>query len=84
MDSDILLTLVGQTRMVRPWHTLPKALAMFQTVTDAELRRGLVTLFLALISDQEPLTMAEQLLKDDGLTWDAPLLAQIHKERLGQ
>ncbi len=76
-----LLALVGQTRIRQPEVVLPQVIATFKMVTDAEQQYRLFNAFVALISDEEVLTMVEKLLDDEDLLTDTPFLRRLRRER---
>jgi predicted transposase YdaD len=74
-----LLALVGQTRIARPDVILPQVIETFKTVTDREQQYRLLSAFVALISDEEVLTMVEKLMEDEELLIDTPFLRRLRK-----
>jgi hypothetical protein len=76
-----LLALVGQTRIAQPETLLPQVIETFKTVTDREQQYRLLTAFVALISDEELLTMVEKLLDDEELLIDTPFMRRLRRER---
>ena len=79
LDQPALLALVGQTRLERPAVVLPAVVARLRQVPDAEVRARLLTALLALIPQEEIVTMVEKLLEDDTL-FDSPFLRRIREE----
>ena len=79
LDQPALLALVGQTRLERPAVVLPAVVARLRQVPDAEARARLLTALLALIPQEEIVTMVEKLLEDDTL-FDSPFLRRIREE----
>jgi predicted transposase YdaD len=76
-----LLALVGQTRIAQPDVVLPQVIETFKTVTDREQQYRLLSAFVALISDEEVLTMVEKLMEDEELLIDTPFLRRLRKSR---
>jgi predicted transposase YdaD len=79
LDQPALLALVGQTRLERPAVVLPAVVARLHQVPDPEARARLLTALLALIPQEEIVTMVEKLLEDDTL-FDSPFLRRIREE----
>jgi predicted transposase YdaD len=79
LHQPALLALVGQTRLERPAVVLPAVVARLRQVPDAEARARLLTALLALIPQEEMITMVEKLLEDDML-FDSPFLRRIREE----
>jgi hypothetical protein len=76
-----LLALVGQTRIAQPDMVLPQVIETFKTVTDREQQYRLLTAFVALMNDEELLTMVEKLLDDEELLIDTPFMRRLRRER---
>jgi predicted transposase YdaD len=79
LDQPALLALVGQTRLERPAVVLSAVVARLRQVPDPEARTRLLTALLALIPQEEIVTMVEKLLEDDTL-FDSPFLRRIREE----
>jgi hypothetical protein len=58
---------------------LPAVVARLRQIPDPEVRARLLTALLALIPQEEMVTMAERLLEDDTL-FDSPFLRRIREE----
>jgi hypothetical protein len=79
LDQPALLALVGQTRLDRLAVVLPAVVARLRQVPDPEACARLLTALLALIPQEEIVTMVEKLLEDDML-FDSPFLRRIREE----
>ena len=75
-----LLALVGQTHIQTPEVLLPQVVAYIRNVSDVEMRGRLLTALVALISQEEIITMVERLLEEDGLLLDTPYLRRMRAE----
>lgn len=75
-----LLPLVGQTQMASPEVVLPRVVARLRRVPEAESRGRLLTALLALMQEEEMVTMVERLLEDDAVLVDTPYLRRIRSE----
>ncbi len=75
-----VLALVGQTHMAHPEVVLPEVVRRLREVPDAEQRGRLVTTLLALLEDEEVLTMVERLLADDDILLDLPYSRRLREE----
>jgi hypothetical protein len=80
LDQPALLALVGQTRLDHPAVVLPAVVARLRQVPDAEARGRLLTALLALLPQEEIVTMVERLLEDERLLLDTPYLRRIREE----
>jgi predicted transposase YdaD len=77
-----LLALIGQTRIEKPEVILPEAIAQVRKVTPLTLRSRLVSALLALLSDEELIAMAENILSSlDEELMDLPYFRRMQKER---
>jgi predicted transposase YdaD len=74
------LALVGQTQMARPEVILPTVVSRLRHVTDFELRSRLFTALLALLPEEEMITMVERLLEHEDLVMELPYLRRIREE----
>ncbi len=76
------LALVGLMRMAHPGATLTAGVARMRQRADGERRRHLLTALLALLPEEEMVTMVERLLADDDLLaeLDLPYLRKIRAE----
>ncbi len=76
------LALVGQMQMAAPEATLTAVVARLRQVADKEKRGLLLTVFVALLPEEEMVTMVERLLAEDDLLaeLDLPYLRRIRKE----
>jgi predicted transposase YdaD len=77
LDQPALLALVGQTRLNSPAVVLPAVVARLRQVPDPEARGSLLTALLALLPQEDIVTMVEKLLEDDTLLLDTPYLQRI-------
>jgi len=77
-----LLALVGQMQMADPETTLTAVVARMRQVVDGERRGHLLTALLALLPEEEMVTMVERLLTEDDLLaeLDLPYLRKIRDE----
>ena len=90
MPADALLTLtpvaplalVGLMRMANPEATLTAVVARMRQIADGERRGHLLTALLALLPEEEMVTMVERLLTEDDLLaeLDLPYLRKIRDE----
>jgi len=79
LDRPALLALVGQTRLNSPAVVLPVVVARLRQVPDPEARGRLLTALLALLPQEDIVTMVEKLLEDDTLLLDTPYLRRIRE-----
>jgi predicted transposase YdaD len=77
LDQPALLALVGQTRLNSPAVVLPAVVARPRQVPDPEARGRLLTALLALLPQEDIVTMVEKPLEDDTLLLDTPYLQRI-------
>jgi len=77
-----LLALVGQMQMADPETTLTAVVARMRQVVDGERRGHLLTALLALLPEEEMVTMVERLLTEDDLLaeLDLPYLRKVRAE----
>jgi predicted transposase YdaD len=73
------LALVGQMQMTQPEATLPAVVARMRQVADVEQRGHLLTAFMALLLEEEMVSMVERLLEDDELLLELPYLQRIRE-----
>jgi predicted transposase YdaD len=73
------LALVGQTPLNSPAVVLPAVVARLRRVPDPEARGRLLTALLALLPQEDIVTMVEKLLEDDTLLLDTPYLRRIRE-----
>ena len=79
LNRPALLALVGQTRLNNPAIVLPAVVARLRQVPDPEARGRLLTALLALLPQEDIVTMVEKLLEDDTLLLDTPYLRRIRE-----
>ena len=84
LETPALLALVGQTRIDQPAVVLPAVVARLRRVPDAERRGRLLTALLALLPEEEMITMVERLLEHDALLLDTPYLRRIRRRWRGR
>ena len=77
LQRPALLALIGQTRINDATRVIPQVLAQFRTEGDTERQQRLLTALVALIEDEELLTMVEQLLEEDEVLLDTPFMRRI-------
>ena len=77
-----LLALVGQMQMADPEATLTAVVARMRQVVDGGMRRHLLTALIALLPEEEMVTMVERLLAEDDLLaeLELPYLRRIRDE----
>jgi predicted transposase YdaD len=75
-----ILALVGQTHMAQPEVVLPEVVRRLRQVPDVEQRGWLLTTLLALLEDEEVITMVERLLTDDDVRLDLPYLQRLRAQ----
>ncbi len=80
LDRPALLALVGQTQIHEPATVLPEVVQRLHQVPDVEQRRWLLTALTALLTDEEMITMVENLLERDELLLDTPFLRRLREE----
>jgi len=74
------LALLGQTQMAQPEVILPAVVTRLRGVADVTLRGHLLTAFLALLPDEEMISMVERLLEEDEWLLELPYLRRIRAE----
>jgi predicted transposase YdaD len=74
------LALLGQTQIAQPEVILPAVVTRMRRVADDTLRGHLLTAFLALLPDEEMISMVERLLEEDEWLLELPYLRRIHAE----
>jgi hypothetical protein len=76
------LALVGQTQITHPEVTLPAVVARMRRVAEGELRGRLLTAFLALLPDEEMVSMVERVLEEEDLLLelDLPYLRRLREK----
>jgi predicted transposase YdaD len=74
------LVLVGQTQIAQPEVILPTVVTRLRHVTDIELRSRLFTALLALLPEEEMITMVERWLEHEDLVMELPYLQRIREE----
>jgi predicted transposase YdaD len=74
------LALVGQTLIGRPEVILPTVVSRLRHVADFALRSRLFTALLALLPEEEMITMVERLLEHEDLVMELPYLRRIREE----
>ena len=74
------LALLGQTQIAQPEVILPAVVTRMRSVTDDALRGHLLTAFLALLPDEEMVSMVERLLEEDEWLLELPYLRRIRAE----
>jgi len=74
------LALLGQTQMAQPEVILPAVVTRMRRVADDTLRGHLLTAFLALLPDEEMISMVERLLEEDEWLLELPYLRRIRAE----
>jgi hypothetical protein len=80
LDQPALLALVGQTCLDSPAVVLPAVLARLRQVPDSEARGRLLTALLALLPQEDIVTMVERLLEDETLLLDTLYLRRIREQ----
>jgi len=74
------LALLGQTQIAQPEVILPAVVTRMRRVADATLRGHLLIAFLALLPDEEMISMVERLLEEDEWLLELPYLRRIRAE----
>jgi hypothetical protein len=76
------LALVGQTQITHPEVTLPAVVARMRRVAEGEQRGRLLTAFLALLPDEEMVSMVERVLEEEDLLLelDLPYLRRLREK----
>jgi hypothetical protein len=75
-----LLALIGQTQIDDPPTILPRVIEEIKSVPDDTLRQRLLADLVALISDQEIITMVEKLIEEEGLLMDTPFMRRLRDQ----
>jgi hypothetical protein len=78
------LALLGQTQIAQPEVILPVVVTRMRNVADVTLRGHLLTAFLALLPDEEMISMVERLLEEDEWLLELPYLRRIRAEERRQ
>jgi hypothetical protein len=71
------LALVGQMQLAQPEETLTAVVTRMRGVADIEQRGHLLTALVALLPEEEMVSMVERLLEDDELLLELPYLQRI-------
>src|SRR5262249_24171760 len=74
------LALLGQTQIAQPEVLLPAVVARMRSVADAALREYLLAGLLALLPDEEMISMVERLLEEYEWLLELPYLRRIRAE----
>ncbi len=74
------LALLGQTQMAQPEVILPVVVTRMRRVADVTLRGHLLTAFLALLPEEEMISMVERFLEEDEWLLELPYLRRIRAE----
>jgi predicted transposase YdaD len=74
------LALLGQTQIGQPEVILPTVVTRLRNVADVALRGHLLTALLALLPEEEMVTMVERLLEQDEWLLELPYLRRIRAE----
>jgi predicted transposase YdaD len=74
------LALLGQTQIAQPEVILPAVVTRMRSVADVALRGHLLAAFLALLPDEEMVSMVERLLEQDEWLLELPYLRRIRAE----
>lgn len=75
-----LLPLLGLTQLSEPEETVPRVIDYLKEVSDGELQGRLFTSLMALLDDEEVITMIEKIVEADELLIDSPYLRRIKEE----
>jgi len=78
------LALLGQTPMAQPEVILPAVVTRIRSVADDALRGHILSALLALLPDEEMVSMVERLLEEDEWLLDLPYLRRIRAEERRQ
>lgn len=81
LERPALLPLVGQTQIQQPEQLLPEVVKRIRAIPDEEQQGRLLTALIALMNDEEMITVIENLLEQDELL-NTPYLRRIRKEGL--
>ena len=74
------LALLGHTQITQPEVILPEVISRMRGVADDALRGHLLTAFLALLPEEEMISMVERLLEQDEWLLELPYLRRIRAE----
>ena len=74
------LALLGQTHIAQPEVILPAVVTRIRRVADDALRSHILTALLALLPDEEMVSMVERLLEEDEWLLELPYLRRIRAE----
>ena len=74
------LALLGQTHIAQPEVILPAVVTRIRRVADDALRGHILTALLALLPDEEMVSMVERLLEEDEWLLELPYLRRIRAE----
>lgn len=74
------LALLGQTQIARPEVILPEVVNRMRRVADVALRGHLLAALLALLPDEEMITMVDRLLEEDEWLLELPYQRRIRAE----
>jgi hypothetical protein len=74
------LALLGQTQIAQPEVILPAVVSRMRSVADVALRDHLLTALLALLPEEEMVSMVERLLEEDEWLLELPYLRRIRAE----
>ena len=75
-----LLALIGQTRIDDPQTVLPQVVARLRTIPDPELQRRYLAITVALLPDEEMVTIMERLLETEDIVIDTPFLRRLRTQ----
>jgi Domain of unknown function (DUF4351) len=78
------LALLGQTPLAQPEVILPAVVTRIRSVADDALRGHILSALLALLPDEEMVSMVERLLEEDEWLLDLPYLRRIRAEERRQ
>lgn len=78
------MALLGQTPMAQPEVILPAVVTRIRSVADDALRGHILSALLALLPDEEMVSMVERLLEEDEWLLDLPYLRRIRAEERRQ
>ena len=78
------MALLGQTPMAQPEAILPAVVTRIRSVADDALRGHILSALLALLPDEEMVSMVERLLEEDEWLLELPYLRRIRAEERRQ
>lgn len=78
------MALLGQTPMAQPEVILPAVVTRIRSVADDALRGHILSALLALLPDEEMVSMVERLLEEDEWLLELPYLRRIRAEERRQ